>query len=77
MRRKLIRMTAHDCTLGLLKGQLRFLNQSMDVTLVAKDTGTLKQLADAEGVAYRLLLWQVLFTSGNSIAVLAYLPEYI
>lgn len=52
-REKLIRMTAHSQTLGLLKGQLGFLQQYMDVILVAKDTGNLKQLALSEGVDYR------------------------
>lgn len=50
---KLIRMTAHSQTLGLLKGQLSFLQNFMDVILVAKDTGNLRQLAESEGVQYR------------------------
>lgn len=52
-REKLIRMTAHSQTLGLLKGQLGFLQQYMDVILVAKDTGDLQQLAENEGVECR------------------------
>lgn len=52
-RPKLIRMTAHSQTLGLLKGQLGFLQREMDVVLVAKDTGNLKELAKNEGVKYR------------------------
>lgn len=52
-REKLIRMTAHSQTLGLLKGQLGFLQQYMDVVLVAKDTGNLRALAAGEGVEYR------------------------
>jgi glycosyltransferase involved in cell wall biosynthesis len=52
-RLKLIRMTAHSQTLNLLKGQIGFLNQYMDVILVAKDTGGLKALAESEGVEYR------------------------
>ena len=52
-REKLIRMTAHSQTLGLLKGQLAFLQQYMDVVLVAKDTGNLRTLAEGEGVGYR------------------------
>jgi len=52
-RAKLIRMTAHSKTLGLLKGQIKFLSQEMDVILVAKDTGNLKELAKNEGVQYR------------------------
>ena len=52
-RLKLIRLTAHSQTLGLLKGQIGFLQKEMDVILVAKDTGNLKQLAESEGVQYR------------------------
>lgn len=52
-REKLIRMTAHSQTLGLLKGQLGFLQQYMDVILVAKDTGNLQELAKDEGAEYR------------------------
>lgn len=52
-REKLIRMTAHSQTLGLLKGQMGFLQQYMDVVLVAKDTGNLRSLAESEGVEYR------------------------
>lgn len=52
-RKKLIRLTAHSQTLGLLKGQLGFLGKEMDVILVAKDTGNLRQLAKQEGVKYR------------------------
>lgn len=44
-REKLICMTAHNQTLGLLKGQLGFLQQYMDVVHVAKDTGNLRALA--------------------------------
>ena len=52
-REKLIRLTAHSQTLGLLKGQIRYLQQYIDVILVAKDTGNLVQLAKNEGVEYR------------------------
>lgn len=52
-RKKLIRMTAHSKTLGLLKGQIGYIGKEMDVILVAKDTGNLKQLAEQEGVEYR------------------------
>lgn len=52
-RKKLIRMTAHSQTLGLLKGQIAYLAKEMDVILVAKDTGNLKNFADQEGVQYR------------------------
>lgn len=53
IRPKLIRMTAHSKTLGLLKGQISLLAQHMDVILVAKDTGNLVHLAEQEGVQYR------------------------
>lgn len=53
IRQKLIRLTTHSQTLGLLKGQIGFLGKEMDVILVAKDTGNLKQLAESEGVKYR------------------------
>lgn len=52
-RKKLIRMTTHSVTLGLIKGQLGFLAKEMDVILVAKDIGNLKTLAANEGVEYR------------------------
>lgn len=52
-RKKLIRLTTHSQTLGLLKGQLGFLGKEMDVILVAKDTGNLRQLAEQEEVQYR------------------------
>lgn len=52
-RKKLIRLTAHSQTLGLLKGQIGFIGKEMDVILVAKDTGNLHQLAESEGVQYR------------------------
>lgn len=52
-RKKLIRMTAHSVTLGLIKGQIGFLAKEMDVILVAKDVGNLKTLAANEGVEYR------------------------
>lgn len=52
-RKKLIRLTAHSITLGLLKGQIGFLAKEMDVILVAKDIGNLKSLAESEGVEYR------------------------
>lgn len=52
-RKKLIRMTAHSMTLGLLKGQIGYLAKEMDVILVAKDTGSLKTLAESEGVKWR------------------------
>ncbi len=52
-RKKLIRLTTHSQTLGLLKGQIAFLSKEMDVILVAKDTGNLRQLAEEEGVQYR------------------------
>lgn len=53
MKKKLIRLTTHSQTLGLLKGQIAFLGKEMDIILVAKDTGNLRQLAEEEGVQYR------------------------
>lgn len=52
-RKKLIRLTAHSLTLGLIKGQIGYLQKEMDVILAAKDTGNLRQLAESEGVQYR------------------------
>lgn len=52
-RKKLIRMTAHSRTLTLLKGQISYLANDMDVILVAKDNGNLRDLAESEGVQYR------------------------
>lgn len=46
-------MTTHSRTLGLIKGQIGFIGREMDVILVAKDTGNLRQLAEGEGVTYR------------------------
>lgn len=53
VKKKLIRMTAHSVTLGLIKGQIGYLSKEMDVILVAKDMGNLKSLAESEGVEYR------------------------
>lgn len=48
---KIIRVTTHDISLnGLLKGQLRFLNQHFDVVGVAADTGELDTVREREGV---------------------------
>lgn len=52
-KKKLIRLTAHSKTLNLLKGQIGYLGQFMDVILVAKDTGNLKTLAEEEKVRFR------------------------
>lgn len=52
-RKKLIRLTAHSQTLRLIKGQIGFIAQELDVILVAKDTGNLRQLAEQENVEYR------------------------
>lgn len=52
-RKKLIRMTTHSQTLGLLKGQIGYIGKEFEVLLVAKDTGNLKKLAEEEGVDYR------------------------
>ena len=48
----MVRMTAHDITLGLLSGQLKFLSGGMDITLVSKDTGFLEAFANKEGVSF-------------------------
>ena len=52
-RPKLFRMTTHSKTLGLIKGQIGFINRDFDVLLVAKDTGNLEQLAKEEGVNFK------------------------
>lgn len=52
-RKKLIRMTAHSQTLGLIKGQPGFIGKEMDVVLVANDNGGLEEMARAEGVEWR------------------------
>lgn len=50
-RKKLLRVTTVDLSLdALLRGQLRFLNQYMDVVGVAADTGLLPDVARREGV---------------------------
>ena len=50
-RKKLIRVTTADISLdGLLKGQLKFLNQYFEVVGVAKDTGVLKEVSEREGI---------------------------
>lgn len=50
-RKKLIRVTTADISLdGLLKGQLKFLNQYFEVIGVAKDTGVLKEVSEREGI---------------------------
>lgn len=50
---KLIRLTAHDKTLGLLKGQINFISNNFEILLVANDTGRLKEIAEREGVEYK------------------------
>ena len=51
MKKKLIRITTADISLdGLLKGQLKFLNQYFEVVGVAKDTGVLKEVSEREGI---------------------------
>jgi len=48
---KLFRITTSDISLDmLLKGQLRFLNEHMDVTAVSADSGLLKMVGEREGV---------------------------
>ena len=47
----LMRLTTADISLeGLLRGQLRFLNQYYDVVGVASDTGSLDFVAKREGI---------------------------
>lgn len=51
MKKKLIRITTADISLdGLLKGQLKFLNQYFEVVGIAKDTGVLKEVSEREGI---------------------------
>lgn len=47
---KLFRLNTIDWSLGMLSGQLRFLNQEFDVVAVANDSGILKEVAEREGV---------------------------
>ena len=50
-RKKIIRITTADISLdGLLKGQLKFLNQYFEVVGVAKDTGVLQKVREREGI---------------------------
>ena len=50
-RKKIVRITTADISLdGLLKGQLKFLNQYFEVIGVAKDTGVLKEVSEREGI---------------------------
>ena len=50
-RKKLFRVTTADISLdGLLKGQLKYLNQYFDVVGVAKDTGVLEEVGMREGI---------------------------
>lgn len=47
---KLIRLNTIDWSLGMLRGQLRFLNQEFEVVAVADDSGALAEVAEREGV---------------------------
>ena len=47
---KLFRLNTIDWSLGMLRGQLRFLNQEFDVVAIANDSGILKEVAEREGV---------------------------
>ena len=50
-RKKLFRVTTADISLdGLLKGQLKYLNQYFEVVGVAKDTGVLEEVGKREGI---------------------------
>ncbi|MBR2050127.1 MAG: glycosyltransferase family 4 protein [Alistipes sp.] len=47
---KLFRLNTIDWSLGMLRGQLKFLNQEFEVVAVANDSGILKEVAEREGV---------------------------
>ena len=47
---KLFRLNTIDWSLGMLSGQLKFLNQEFEVVAVANDSGILKEVAEREGV---------------------------
>lgn len=50
-RKKIARVTTADISLdGLLKGQLKFLNQYFEIIGIAKDTGVLKEVSEREGI---------------------------
>lgn len=50
-KKKLIRVTTADISLdGLLKGQLKYLNQYFEVVGLSSDTGSLKQVEEREGI---------------------------
>ena len=51
IKKKIIRVTTADISLaGLLKGQLRFLNQQFEVVGIAADTGVLEFVGEREGI---------------------------
>lgn len=51
MKKKLIRITTADISLdGLLKGQLRYMNQYYDVVALSNNTGCLHSVGEREGV---------------------------
>lgn len=47
---KLFRLNTIDWSLGMLRGQLRFLNQEFEVVAVADDSGVLAEVAEREGI---------------------------
>ncbi|MBR2931391.1 MAG: glycosyltransferase family 4 protein [Rikenellaceae bacterium] len=47
---KLFRLNTIDWSLGMLRGQLKFLNREFEVVAVADDSGILKEVAEREGV---------------------------
>lgn len=47
---KLFRLNTIDWSLGMLRGQLRFLNQEFEVVAVADDSGELAKVAEREGI---------------------------
>ena len=47
---KLFRLNTIDWSLGMLRGQLEFLNREFEVVAVADDSGVLQEVAEREGV---------------------------
>lgn len=47
---KLFRLNTIDGSLGMLRGQLEFLNREFEVVAVADDSGVLQEVAEREGV---------------------------
>ena len=47
---KLFRLNTIDWSLGMLRGQLEFLNREFEIVAVADDSGVLQEVAEREGV---------------------------